>query len=381
MTEVSGRRILAKAQKRFRTEILAEYKRVADQVRGSVLSAAGGETGEVPVTAADRLSEQAGITARRMFVGFNDRSPFAEDGVTALAPYPLSLNKAIVTVTAQTVYAHRDWMKRNLPDDVYQWLARVPSHPLRELTNQFLRAPDESIEAYKERLIRLRIFDPNPLATYEAAHTWVDPSGYTLSRRIWRTAITTGQNLDEFLEDAIRQGMSARDIADRVEQFLLPGRNLLRTNRPYGTDASYYGMRLARTEIARAANQAALIAAIRNPYVDTVDVVRSANGDPTCKICPQHATIGIDGQRLREAYPVGQASVGPFHPHCMCRVQPNVAKNPAEITEAIRAIMQDVRQDLLVPDITPAQADLFIQQLIGRTLMNLMGQVMQLPLL
>lgn len=313
----STRRIMASEQKRFRLAFRALTRDVANQVNGMVLAAADGRDEPILPAKADKLSADAGYAFQRVFVGVDGRSAFGRDGVSALSPYAAELNRSLVMVTGQAVYAQRDWMQRNVPRDVYNWLASVPSKPLRETTNPFLRGANETRDQHIERLKILRIFDPNPLATYEAPHTWVDPKGYTLSRRIWNTSQESRRKLDEMVADMITQGKSSLQIARAVEQFLIEGRAKFRTNRPYGTDVSYDAMRLARTEIAHAANQAALIAALRNPYVETIDIVRSANGDVTCTICPQHATIGMGGERLREAYPVGQARTGPFHPHCV----------------------------------------------------------------
>jgi hypothetical protein len=367
---ISTRRIVAAEQKRFRTAIRGEYKRVSTHIAGLLVVAAGGQDRPIPVIHADRVAGNAGDAVQQMFVDADGRSAFSADGITALAPYPKQLNRSLVTVTGRAVYAQRDWMKQHIPDDVYQWLARVRTRPLREIANPHLRQPHETVEEHIARLKWLRIFDPNPLAHYDAPHTWVDPQGYMLSRRIWNTSNSTRRKMDEMVEDLIRQGKSALEISRAAERFLLPGRAPLRTNKPYGTDASFDGMRLGRTEIAHAGNQAALIAAFLNPYVETVDIARSPNGDPTCKICPQHATIGINGERIREPYPVGQAFIGPFHPHCMCHVRPNVSKTPADVTAALRALMlEDIDPALIV--VTPAQANQLITDLIGPVLFAL----------
>src|SRR6185369_2876860 len=63
---------------------------------------------------------------------------------------------------------------------------------------------------------------------------------------------------------------SALEISAEVEQFLVPGR-YLRTTRPYGTDASYHGMVLARTEISRAHGAATIAASKANPFVQLID--------------------------------------------------------------------------------------------------------------
>jgi hypothetical protein len=311
-----------------------------------------------------------------MFIG-PDEFPFAADGVTALSPFAAILNQEIATVTAEVVRVHRRWMEQHIPGDVLAWLERKSSRPvpIREQSNPFLRRDDESVDDYIARIDDLRIFDPNPFAVYEPAHTWVDPNGYTLSKRIWNTHNTARQKLDDLLLDGIAQGLSAREIANLAERWLLPGRKNLRTKKPYGTNGSFDAMRLARTEIARAAAQASYITAVLNPYVEKLDVARSPYGDPTCPICPQHATIGLSGERLHPPYPIDQVVFPPFHPHCLCVFLAVVVESTAEITQRLRGVMKDARQDLLVPVMTPAQADAFIVQLLGQHLTNLVLQL------
>lgn len=334
MRYTSLRKIMVSAQVQAKKEIRAEFKVVADTVRLALLNVANSEDQPVPYSARDDKAErQIRLTATqavdRMFLG-EDGLPFASDGVTDLAPYPHILNVQFANVTALIVNGHARWLEARVPDDIYEWLSTVPSRPVpikemiragksavREQDNPFLRQEGESVEDHIERLRVLRIFSPNPLAEYDPAHTWVDSKGYRLSDRIWNTAAETRRKLDEIIRDGIRQGMSARDLANLVERFLIPGRAALRTSKPYGTDASYDAMRLARTEIARAANQAAFISAYNNPYVDTYDIARSPNGDLKCPICPEHASINVAQERVRDPYILGDGINAPFHPHCV----------------------------------------------------------------
>lgn len=374
-------------------DFAAAFKPYTGQIGGLLLSA---EEVDGTITLKgprlDALLDQAGDLAQQMYTGpeMTPASVFAGDGVTARSPFARVLNEWYVKVVYRSVKTQHDWMRRRVPEDVYLWLQTVGrpvplaegaavQYVMREQDSPFLRRDDESIDDYKKRLRHLRIFEPNPLAEYEAMHTWVDPGGYTLSRRIWRSGVNTRLKLDAMLRDAIAEGKSAREIARLSEQFLLPGRALLRTNKPYGTTASFDGMRLARTEIASAANRAAEIAAYMNPYVDRADIARSANGDPTCPVCPQHATVGFDGQRggpganNSEPWPIERVPIPVYHPHCMCRMQPVVTATPAEVTAQMRAVMQDARRDLLEPYLTPVQQNAFIRGLLGDALFALLA--------
>jgi len=388
MTVIPGRRILALGYAGFRKEAKTAFRRVSDQIAGIVRRYANAD-GSLALSNQDetRLRQEARQAVMRLFVDPYTEAAFASDGVTALAEYPRLLNKYYVYVVAAHVRTHRRWMKAHLPEDVYNWLASVRSKPFTEAKNPYLRQPDEPLEDYLERLDDLRIFRPNPLAKLDPSrqwvpmHNWNTPDGYVLSDRVWRVGDETRRQIDALITQALREGRSAEWIARRVEQFLTPGAAKIRTKTPYGRDGSYSAMRLARTEIARAANFASYTAGYMNPYCTGVDVARSANGDATCPICPQHATIDISQQRVKEPYSYDAAHIPPNHPHCMCRVENVVTDDPAAVTDRLRAVMNDPDVWQIEPGTTPAQVDNFIEQLIGRALMHMLAQVAQLPLI
>lgn len=355
-SEIKNRRVLASTQVGFRKEVGKAYTKLGQRIAGVILFHADHED-KIPLNKLSRVQAQTGAILSSFFVGMDGRSPFAEDGTTPLAEFPRILNKWIGMSVGRMVLAHTAWMQKNVPEDVLNWLSSVQSRdvPIKEIAFEIALSNAE-IDA-------LLLFRPNPLAKYETAHTWVDPNGYILSDRIWRTSVKTRTQLDAMVADGIREGKSATRLAKEVEQFLHPNRAKIRTNKPYGKDASYDAMRLARTEITRAGNQAAYISAYSNPYVEQVDVARSANGDITCMICPQHATIGIGGERLREPYSVYEANLSPYHPHCMCTLV-GVVVDPATVTQNLRSLMDHGINELPQPQLSPAQPRSFILQLL-----------------
>lgn len=272
------------------------------------------------------------------------RAAFADDGFTALSPYARALNRRLVEVAAKVVGAHYRYMRDRLPSDIVAWLTRNP------ITEQ------------------AHIFKSNPLAQYEPAHTWVDPNGYQLSSRIWNLSATTRLQVDRLIADAIRQGRSALDLARDLERFLMPGQLLRRTKKPYGRDANYPALRLARTEIARAHSAATFAASRGNPYVSGMDWALSAR-HPKFDVCDTLATIGMSGQRLREAYPLESAPqvVTDSHPNCICTNRPFVDKDEARVVEELREAM---RLNLR-PYLTPMLPMRFIEALIGAALITL----------
>jgi hypothetical protein len=379
--ELPIKRIMPSAQKGFRDDVLALFGSASIQVRG-ILS-------RFPVGASAGAQRSVRREVRQyitsLFVNSQDEA-FGWDGVTAQAEFPRILNKAYAKVVSDTVYAHQKWMRRNIPSDIYAWLRRR-GRRLATVSEQF---DYEGLNP--DTLAALRIFSPNPLLELDPErrwvpmHRWNTPNGYSLSDNIWRAGQQTRDRIDALLVKGFQQGQSALSIAAAVEAYLLPNEVGRRTLKPYGRvfmppgGAAYSAMRLARTEIARAANQASFVSGYLNPYTTTLDVARSRNGDPTCKVCPIHATIGIYGERIREPYLYENAPIPPevTHPYCMCNVRPGVTSSPETVSQQLRVMMDEARTEYLEPVITPVQADVLLEQLIGQALMNLLIQIPQL---
>lgn len=338
------------AQRQFKAALNDSLTPTVHRIAGLVVSNAtsvkvfpdGQQVLTIPVLHESRVLSQAGDTLQRFFVGQDFRQVFGTDGVTALSPYAHLLNQFIARVTGRIVKRSSDFLKERLPEDVQRYL--LTAH-IREQ------------------------FSGNPFAQYESAHTWVDPRGYRLSDRIWQTSIRTRTQMDGLLSEGIRSGRGAFDLAKELERFLLPERALLRTDRPYGRDASYHALNLARTEIGRAGTQASFVVGLSNPYVDGFDFALSAQ-HPKFDICDRLATIGMHNERLRPPYPVTGYVPKPFvdtHPQCLCVIIPSASKSTAEVVEELRDMM---RRRLPAP-ITPIDPLRFIKRLLGGYLASL----------
>lgn len=370
-------RVMPSGQVRFRKRFKSLMTDAATRISAVILREAVEDS--VPVTSIDRIQRQANSILTGVFGG---RQAVGADGGPQ-SPYARALLEEAGRVTYEIVRAHQAYIADVSSPEVVAWLRSGIVPPMQEMTRLSELTEDEVRRRFPSldeddvrQVANNRLFEPNALAEYEPAHTWVDPNGYRLSERIWQTDQRTRAKLDGLLTDLIASGTSAREIAQLSERFLIPGREKIRTNKPYGSDASYDGMRLGRTEIAHAANQAAYISAQQNPYVDRMEVVRSANGDPTCPICPQHATIGITGARLRPAYRLSQARLSPFHPHCMCRGQSVAADDVQAVEDELRGFVQRSRETNLRPYVNPADADAFTQRLLGDALWAVLRQVL-----
>ncbi len=323
MPTIGGTRALYSAQRQFRSDLNSTFQDLTQRATGLLINSA--DTSDViDPRRLPQIKGQIGSAVDALFSPPGIDEGLAENG-RPLAPYGTLLMQWIGYSVTSVVDAHAVFMRRELPDDVQQWLmSSVTTEALAEASN--------------------------PFAQYDPPHTWIDPSGYTLSDRIWKTGVQTRLKIDALLSDGIRNGISARALAKQLEQFLLPNRAALRTKKPYGTDASYDAMRLARSEITRAHSQASKVAAIANPFVTGLDWALSAR-HPRADICDGLATIGMDGSRLRDPYPPENAPVPvqSSHPMCLCSTRPFVTANRAEVVADLRARMQQGAPAPLTP--------------------------------
>lgn len=342
---IPGTRALPIAQKGFREGYKAILRPAVEQINAILLRSAGAD-GKIDPKRERQVLSATGSVIDRVFVGYDGRHAYAEDEAAPLSPYAKLVNTWVAYVTVKAVRNQQAWMKAHVPEDVYNWLksARRPDN-VREMISVAARLHPG--------------FVPNAFAQYDPLHQWVDPDGYRLSDRIWRTDVDTRSRLDAMLAEQIRNGNSAFNISKKSEQFMLPGRAAMRTDKPYGKDASYRGMVLGRTEIARAHRDATITTAKLNPYVGGMDWALSAS-HPKMDICDSLATIGMGGGRLKEPYDVNGVPAYP-HPQCLCTIQSVVTSTPAQVTEELRGSMQEGVE----PPLTPAADDTVLWLLFG----------------
>lgn len=407
MKPIATKQIQGSIQKRIKEDMRVLMGQAVSEMRGILLRYADAN-GKIPVNRQGDVKRECGDVIQRIMVG-NSRQAFSEQG-SAQSDYARMLNLRYVQVVTQVVRKHQAWMQKHLPEDVYQYLRRAFSQRLQfreqdalaarraaiehgvlrskitENVNPYAQRLGESNEDYRQRLIdQLRIFRPNPLAELDEnrqwvpMHKWTDGRGYRLADRVWEASDETRKKINEVLAKGLALGQGALELAAALEAYVVPTETGKRKLKPYGKrfmpdGAAYAAMRLARTEIARAANQAAFTSAYLNPYVAGMDVARSSNGDKNCKVCPMHASIDISGRRVRPAYGMDSVPIPPFHPHDMCRVESVPVDSPQAVTQQLRELMQ---QPEFTPSVTPAQADTMIEQMLGTELAPLLGRTQQ----
>jgi hypothetical protein len=333
---ISSNRALIRAQAGARAELITLFKETSSTARVRLLVSARPD-GTIPPSASEDVTRDIGEMVQRVFVGSDGRKAFAQDN-TALSRFGDSLNRWVAWVSAEAVLTHHNWLKKNAPPDVFEWL-KLPPRNVSEMVNPFLE--------------------------YDPLHRWVDPNGYRLSDRVWQGSVRTRMKIDAIVSEGIRNGDTALDIAARLERFLRPDRAPLRTKRPYGTDASFDAMRLARSEVGRAFSWSTLVAARANPYVASMNY----------NLSPAHPKIDIcDDLASGSPYPLDACPVPieSSHPHCLCYLTANV-RPLAEVNAELRAMMQRGENP---PYNNPADYSAFIELLLGVVLAGLARRMM-----
>lgn len=383
MRELSGKTAYFATLRDFQREARTLFGGLAQEI-GVVVRRYSGDDGKIPLALGRDLRVEVAGLVDDFFTGTlpgkRGRFPFDVDGVTPLAPYPRLLNRMIGQAVRGAVEPHTKYMQKAVPEDLQaQWdrVRRMGRISEQEGTGagpalQLIK-PNPIKPGQKQTYSPLRIFKANPLAQYDPPHTWVDPKGYRLSDRIWRVDEETRRKIDKLVAEMVGNGNSAKSISNAVEKYLQPGRELIRTTKPYAAfrDASgrwiqpdslsFDGMRLGRTEIGRANAYAAKMAALANPYVEMM----------AWNLSLMHPKIDICDQRAKESpYPKEDAPVPiqDSHPQCICVNTSLVTKTPDEVTAQIRAELDQAEQQLRRVAPSPLQADEFINQLLGNVL-------------
>jgi hypothetical protein len=351
MRGVPTNRVLASVQYNFRKDIQKMFRKAVDEMT-ALLQREADSNGFIPANRQLIVREQIRVQISRLFT-VNERA-FLDDGVTPVSYYAELLNTYYTKAVEGAVFAQYKWMKDNVPEDIFNYLATSPTQPL----------PVSEMVDGAERIFRPNLYIDTQ-RTWVPMHTWKDPNGYTLSDRIWATDQETRRAIDGLLAKGLSEGKSALNLSKALEAYLVPTQTGSRTLKPYGKKympdgASYPALRLARTELSRAYNGAAFTSAYLNPYVGGWDWKLSAS-HPQVDVCDTIATIGMGGERLRPPYALESAQVPPAHPNCLCTGLPYVTDDPKTVTAQLRERLQKKE----VPTMTPAQMNTLVQWLLG----------------
>lgn len=297
------------------TAMNALFRDLHTRIMGQVTRAATGEDGVVPPEQSQALRNRISLLVLRTFQGADGPFAITAGRVLPSSPFAVVLWPRIEQATLIAVREHEAIMRRAL--------RRAP-----DVLTAFERARRNPLVTAR---VQEQVLPRRPFLTYDPAHRFVDPRGYRLSDRIWDTSATTRRKIDQLLAEMIAEGRGSRAMARELEQFLLPGRRIMRTNKPYGTTASFDAMRLSRTDITAAHGRAGLMSAHMNPFVNGVDWVLSGS-HPKVDICDEYAA--------GSPYALADAPILPAHPMDLCHYRWRVI---GEISDVIDQLREDYR--------------------------------------
>jgi len=301
-------------QQQVEQRLDAEHATLARAIIGLVLRSATGRNAEgVPIiplslTARDALKMAIWAQVLKPFYIGNGIEPLL--GTQPQSPYTRLMVESIAAVTRVQVARQTAIVTGALATrapDVVRWLTGPRPLRINELSAQ-----------------------------YDPFHRFVDPNGYRLSDRIWRTSIDVRSRVDRLLDYHISRGTSAVDIADLLEPFLTRGGLRSRTVTPYGTEGSYSARRLARTEITAASGRATVNSSVANPFVTGVRWVLSRSHRDIDE-CDYNARGGPNGDGI---YAPDDVPTYPNHPNELCTLAP-VA------TGSVSDLIDDMRVDIV----------------------------------
>lgn len=172
---------------------------------------------------------------------------------------------------------------------------------------------------------------------YDPTRSWVQDGGYNLSDRIWQTSTDMRSKLDAYLDEAINSGKSMEDVAREIQQYLIPGRQLPVTFKPYGKNGSFNAVRLARTEITAAYSRSSLVAAKLNPFIAGYKTRRSSHSIE----CPDHC----DPNEAGGPYELDDlVHAPPLHSHCLCSILWVMRENPVHTANELKSTEHPLRK-------------------------------------
>lgn len=303
MATVAGSKALYTAMRGFKDDLNAVFVPINERAIGIILRAAGSD-GKIDPRQAEAVIDPITAMVSRVYVGEDGKSAYTNT-YEPLSPYAELMNKWHVYTVVNIFEAHFKTVKRLLRNapDVWAWLQG----------------------STQQEAIRT-----NPLVDYDPLHTFVDPRGYTLSQKIWRNETEVRLKIDAMLNDYIRRGVSAVDMAKDFEQFLLPAAKGIKTTKPYSTSANANALRLARTEIAAGHGRATIAAAKANPFVGGINW-RLASSHKDSDQCDINAA--------NSPHPLDKVPDYPNHPNETCALVPEVTAKPAEVIAGLRTMI------------------------------------------
>lgn len=171
-------------------------------------------------------------------------------------------------------------------------------------------------------------------------------NGLTLSDRIWSTAGTFRSTLTSLINMSVATGLGSKDTAKLIDALAKGGgyqlkktvladypKAVSRFGKHYGGNLNWEAFRLARTELAFAANEATIIAGQMTPgYKGTRWMLSEAH--PETDVCDDLANADPDGLGPG-GYAKGNEPLTP-HPNCICYQVPILMEREEFMNNMVR---------------------------------------------
>lgn len=161
-----------------------------------------------------------------------------------------------------------------------------------------------------------------------AAYSAYRKFGWTFSERIWRDTAKQSGLIQQMCHEAIAEGKDVVQLARDLTKYVNEGaatlsgdypKMMARMGKRIPKNLNYEALRLARTELGTAFNEAATMRARENPACTGVYFRLSNTGD-NCEHCIETATNSEYGEP--GFYPKGSEPAGTLHPNCRCCIMP-----------------------------------------------------------
>ena len=121
MGTIGSHRPMVLAQAGFLREVRAMFADAARQISGAI-SAAAEPDGSIAERNQRALKIAVGRIVSDLFTPGDNRSAYADDGVTPRSPYAAILNKWLALATFYAIQQQETWLRAHVPADVFAGL-------------------------------------------------------------------------------------------------------------------------------------------------------------------------------------------------------------------------------------------------------------------
>lgn len=284
-----------------------DFKAYSDKIRG-LLTRRAGHSDKIPPGNATQVAQEVANGLLFYFLAGDGLAfTLAHNGhLSPKSPFARLLWGGVNTATSLAVHAQAAAMKQRLPMSLQMKLAAAPVDPF---TAYDLLTP-EAGQIFKD---------------YVPQGAFIRGDNRNLEDRILNAASETRRKINLLMVELLTEDNPVKEVADTLDQFLTG--KLDRHNKPYGTTALFDASRLLASEVAFASARAGQLSALRNPFVESVDIVLSTS---------HREADDCDGFAAGSPYTVDAVPLPPFHSKCLCEAVFHMTADTNAVIERLR---------------------------------------------